>query len=194
MKKIIIAIVAVVVVAACATGAYFAFFNNSGDNAPELAITKGEMVEATGYTEAFLKNPDRYKSRLANEYQLSEEMVADFYATPEEWLTYELIIEIKNIGENDITAYGYEIKDNGKKGVYISTAMGGELGLPVGSLSTPASLSILCADVELSADEIRKIVDSMDISVVYTKTPAEYDDGTESVEETKLAAIKSSAE
>ncbi len=194
MKKIIIAIVAVVVVAACATGAYFAFFNNSGDNAPELAITKGEMVEATGYTEAFLKNPDRYKSRLANEYQLSEEMVADFYATPEEWLTYELIIEIKNIGENDITAYGYEIKDNGKKGVYISTAMGGELGLPVGSLSTPASLSILCADVELSADEIREIVDSMDISVVYTKTPAEYDDGTESVEETKLAAIKSSAE
>lgn len=194
MKKIIIAIVAVAVVAACAAGAYFAFFNNSDENAPELSIVKGEMIESVGYIEACIKNPDRFKPRLAKEYQLSEEQVNDFFAAPEEWLTYGINIEIQNIGENDLTAYSFEIKDNGKKGVYVSSSLGGELGLPVGSNPALASLSILCSDIELSADEIREIVDSMDISVVYTKTPAEYDDGTESIEETKLAAIKDTAE
>ncbi len=194
MKKIIIAIVAVAVVAACAVGAYFAFFNNSDESAPELSIVKGEMIESVGYIEACIKNPERYKPRLANEYQLSAEQVDAFFATPEEWLTYGINVEIQNIGEYDITAYSYEIKDNGKKGVYVSTSMGGELGLPVGSLPALTSLDIICSDIELSADEIREIVDSMDISVVYTKTPAEYDDGTESVEETKFAAIKNAAE
>ena len=95
------------------------------------------------------------------------------------------MIKITNIGENDFTVYGYEITDNGKKGVYISTSLGGELGLPVGGTST-VSFSIL-ANGDMSLEEVKEIVSKMDVNVVYTKSPVEYDDGTVSVEETKLA-------
>lgn len=193
MKKIIIAIVALAVVAACATGAYFAFFNNSDDNASaDLEVVKDDFIESIGFLEAIILNPERYKSNLGNEYQMSEETVANLFAAPEEWLAYEQIINIKNIGEFDYTVYGYEVKDNGKNGVYISTSAGGELGLPTGGKAT-TSFTVLCSDVELTIDEIKEIVDEMEISVLYTKTPAEYDDGTESVEETKTAAIQAPA-
>lgn len=190
MKKIIIAIVAVAVVAACAVGAYFAFFNNSNDNAPtELSVVRDDFVEGIGFLEAIIKNPERYNSTLGKEYQMDEETVNKFFAAPEEWLAYEQIINIKNIGEADYTVYGYEVKDNGKNGVYISTSAGGELGLPVGGKAT-TSFTVLCSNPELAIEELKALVDEMEISVLYTKTPVEYDDGTESIEETKAARVE----
>lgn len=189
MKKIIIAIVAVAIVAACAVGAYFAFFNNSNDNAPtELSVVRDDFVEGIGFLEAIIKNPERYNSTLGKEYQMDEETVNKFFAAPEEWLAYEQIINIKNIGEADYTVYGYEVKDNGKNGVYISTSAGGELGLPVGGKAT-TSFTVLCSNPELAIEELKALVDEMEISVLYTKTPVEYDDGTESIEETKAALV-----
>lgn len=190
MKKIIIAIVAVAVVAACAAGAYFAFFANSDDNTPsDLSVVRDDFIESTSLLEAVIENPERYSHRVGAEYQMSEDVAASFISNPEEWLTYEQLIDIKNIGEIDCTVYGYEIKDNGKDGIYISTSAGGELGIPVGGKAT-TSFTVLCSDIELSIDEVKEIVEKMDISVLYTKTPTEYDDGTESVEETKAAAVE----
>lgn len=190
MKKIIIAIAVLAVVAACATGAYFAFFNNSDDAGTfEIEVVKEDFVEGIGFLEAVVKNPERYKTVLGKEYQMDEATVAEFFAAPEEWLSCEQNLNVRNIGENDYTVYGFDVKDNGKKGVYISTSLGGELGLPVGG-STTIVFSVLCSNAELTIDEIKEIVDSMDVSLVYTKTPAEYDDGSVSVEETKLAAVQ----
>ena len=184
MKKIIIAIVAVALVAACATGAYFAFFNNKTAS-PDIEVVPEDFVEGIGYIEAVIKNPERYKTIIGPEYGMDDATVAKFFEAPEEWFAYEKMIKITNIGENDFTVYGYEITDNGKKGVYISTSLGGELGLPVGGTST-VSFSIL-ANGDMSLEEVKEIVSKMDINVVYTKSPVEYDDGTVSVEETKLA-------
>ncbi len=191
MKKIIICIVAVAVVAAAAVGAYFAFFNNGPENTAELSITKNDFSESMSYLEALIRNPDRYQKALANEFEMGDEVAAEFYAAPEEWLSYQQTVTVKNIGENDLTIYGYEVKNNGKDGVYISTKSTGEIGIAPGG-NAPTVLSILCSDGELSTDEVKAIVDSMEISVVYTKTPVEYDDGTESVEETKTAVISAS--
>ena len=184
MKKIIIAIVAVALVAACAAGAYFAFFN---DKAPsnDIEVVPDDFVEGVFYIEAIVKNPERYKTVIGPEYGMDEAKVAEFFAAPEEWFSYEKIITITNIGENDFTVYGYEVKDNGKNGVYVSTSLGGELGLPVGGTTT-ISFSIL-AHGDLSFEEVKETVSKMDVNVVYTKSPVEYDDGTVSVEETLLA-------
>lgn len=195
MKKAIIAIIVVAVVAAAATGAYFIFFNNS--NAPtenvEITVTMDDFFESNTRLEALIKNPDRYSRSLVEEYQMSEEAAADFFETPEEWLAYEQIIVIKNESDHDITVYGYEIKDNGKNGIYISTASTGEIGISPGGTATTV-FSILCSDIEVSTDEAKARVDEMDVSVVFTKTPEEYEGGTESVEETKTAAITKAAE
>ena len=125
-----------------------------------------------------------------DEYQMSEEVAAKFYEAPEEWLAYEQIIILKNAGDEDLTIYGFEVKNNGKNGIYISTNLGGELGIAAGALEpATASFSVLCSNGELSSEEVMELANKMEVSVVYSKTPTEYNDGTESVEETKTAPV-----
>lgn len=189
MKKIIIAIVVIALVAAGATGIYFATKNNQPEEkSVELIIEKDTMSENLSLLEILIKNPDRYKKRLVENYGLTEEKADEFYAAPETWLTFEQIITIKNASDEHLTVYGYEVKDNGKNGIYINTSFGGELGIAPGS-TTASSFSILCSDEELSYEEAEALVDEMEISVIYTKTPTEFADGTASVEETKIAEI-----
>lgn len=188
MKKAIIAIVIIAIAAAAAVGIYFAVGNSSDEPATELLVTKDSISERITLLEALVKNPDRYKTRLAENYGLGTEKAEEFYAAPENWLTYEQIIVIENIGDKNYTVYGYEVKDNGKNGIYINTSSGGEIGIAPGSSAT-TSFSVLCSDIELSADEVKELVDKMDISVVYTNAPDEYADGSMSVEETKTASV-----
>lgn len=188
MKKIIIAVVILAVVAAAGVGAYFGFFADKGDEAAVYA-TMDEIIENPNLLAALIKSPDRYHSLLSDTYELGDSKTDEFYAAPEEWLTYEQLITIKNATEDDITVYGFEVENNGKKDVYISTDIGGELGILPGG-SGPASFSVLCSNGELSTDEVKEIVDSMKINIIYTKTPEEFDDGTLSVEETKIVTIE----
>lgn len=188
MKKAIIAIVVIAIAAAAATGIYFAVGNSSNEASTELLVTKDSLNERITLLEALIKNPDRYKTHLAENYGLGSEKAEEFYSAPENWLTYEQIIVIENIGETNYTVYGYEVKDNGKNGIYINTSAGGEIGIAPGSSAT-TSFSVLCSDIELSTDEVKALVDEMDISIVYTNSPTEYADGSVSVEETKTAAV-----
>ncbi len=189
MKKIIIAIVVIAIAAAAATGIYFAVANNKPDEtATELMVTKDSIDERISLLEAIIKNPDRYKSRLVKNYGMTEEKVEELFAAPENWLTYEQIISIENVGDTSYTIYGFEVENNGKNGIYINTSAGGEIGIaPGGSAAT--SFSVLCSDIELSTEEVKALVDEMNISVVYTNTPDEFADGSSSVEETKFAGI-----
>ena len=71
MKKIIIAIVAVALVAACATGVYFAFFNDKAPSA-DIEVVPDDFVEGIGYVEAIVKNPERYKTVIGPEYGMDD--------------------------------------------------------------------------------------------------------------------------
>ncbi|MBQ2694999.1 MAG: hypothetical protein IJF57_05555 [Clostridia bacterium] len=195
MKKAIIAIIVVAVVAAAATGAYFLFFKNSKPPVEDIkvTVTMDDFIESHSRYDAMMKNPERYMRALAEEYQMGTEGAEKFFENAEEWLAYEQIIVIKNDGDHDITVYGYEIEDNGKNGIYISTSAGGEIGIPPGGTATTV-FSILCSDIEASTDEAKALVDEMNVNVVFTKSPEEYENGTESVEETKTAAISKAIE
>lgn len=195
MKKTIIAIIVVAVVAAAATGAYFLFFKDSNPPAEEIKITvtKEDFYESHSRYDAMMKNPERYIRALAEEYQMGTDGAYGFFENPEEWLVYDQTIVIKNDSDHDITVYGFEIKDNGKNGIYISSSSAGEIGISPGGSATTV-FSILCSDIDVTTDEAKALVDEMDVSVVFAKTPEEYDDGTESVEETKIAAISKTAE
>jgi hypothetical protein len=189
MKKIIIALIAVVLAAALAVGGYFVLSDNNKEP-QQLLVYRDDFIEGINLLERFVKNPDRYKAALVNEYQMSEEVAAKFYEAPEEWLAYEQIIILKNAGDEDLTIYGFEVKNNGKNGIYISTNLGGELGIAAGALEpATASFSVLCSNGELSSEEVMELANKMEVSVVYSKTPTEYNDGTESVEETKTAPV-----
>ena len=192
MKKAIIAIVAVIIVAAIAVGGYFIF--NSDDKTPEeitLTAIKDDFVLNDNLLVALVRNPDRYQAALANEYGMGEAKAAEFYQAPENWLAFEQIIEITNNSVENITIYGFEVENNGKNGIYVNTNIGGELGISPNGTG-PASFSVLFENGDLSTDEAKALIDELNINVVYTKSPAEYDDGSESIEETKTAAIEKS--
>lgn len=189
MKKAIIAIVVIAIAAAAAIGIYFTVGNNTNESSAELLVTKDSIGERISVLEALIKNPDRYKTHLAENYGLGAEKAEEFYAAPENWLTFEQIIVIDNIGDTNYTIYGFEVKDNGKNGIYINTSAGGEIGIAPGGSAT-TSFSILCSNIELSSDEVKALVDEMDVSVVYTNSPTEYADGSISVEETKTASVE----
>ncbi|MBQ2903261.1 MAG: hypothetical protein IJE48_02575 [Clostridia bacterium] len=192
MKKAIIAIVAVVIVAALAIGGYFIFSDKGepGQTEVELTVIKDDFTLNDTLLTALIKNPDRYQARLANEYGMGEALAAQFYEAPEEWLAYEQIIEVTNNSEEGITIYGFEVKDNGENGVFVNTNLGADLGISPGGTG-PASFSVLFSDGELSTEKAKALLDEMEIKVVYSRTPAEYDDGSESVEATKTAVIES---
>ncbi len=191
MKKAIIAIVAVIVAAAVAVGGYFIFGGKGEPEQAALTVVKDDFTLNDNLLISLIKNPDRYQAKLANEYAMGEKTAAEFYEAPENWLAYEQIIEITNDSEEVITVYGFEVKNNGQNGVYVNTNLGGDLGISPGGTG-PASFSVLFSDGDLSTEEAQALVDAMEISVVYSKTPAEYDDGSVSVEETKTAIIENS--
>ena len=189
MKKIVIALIAVVLVGALAVGGYFVLSDNQKE--PEqLLVYRDDFVEGINLLDRMSLNPDRYKKALVNEYQMGEEGAAEFYEAPEEWLAYEQIIILKNVSDEDLTIYGFEVKNNGKNGIFISTNLGGELGISAGALEpATASFSVLCSDDELTSEQVKELADKMEVSVIYSKTPTEYNDGTESVEERKTAPV-----
>lgn len=191
MKKAIIAIVAVIVAAAVAVGGYFIFSDKEDSEQIALTVIKDDFTLNDNLLTALIKNPDRYQAKLATEYAMGEATAAEFYAAPENWLAYEQIIEVTNNSQDTITVYGFEVKNNGQNGVYVNTNLGADLGISPGGTG-PASFSVLFSDGDLSTEEAQALVDAMEISVVYSKTPAEYDDGSVSAEETKTAIIENS--
>ena len=189
-KKITVAVAVILALAAIITGIYFIFFrgSNGGEPKTELVVARDDLVESVGYIEALVKNPDRYKNALSAEFEMSAEKADEFYEAPENWLAFDQIITLKNQSDKDLTVYGFEVKDNGKDGFYVCTKVGGEIGMVPGASGT-SSFTILCENGELSVDEAKAAIDKMEIKAIYSRTPEEFDDGTESTEETKTVEI-----
>ena len=120
---------------------------------------------------------------------MSKKKAQEFSECPEEWLVYSQSHTIYNNSADSITVYGFDVNNNGKNGVYLSTSTGGELSIAPGGYG-PATISVFCDNGDLSTDEAKELVSKFDVKVLYTKTPAEFDDGTESVEETQKAALE----
>ena len=193
MKKnkislIVAGVVAFVAIAAAAgIGASFLF--NDKEEKSGVSAVAVDFVEDTFLLERTAQHPERYTENLIDEYEMSEKKAQEFYECPEEWLVYGQSLTVYNNSADSIRVYGFEVDNNGKGGVYISTSTGGELDIAPGGYG-PASFSVFCENGDLSTDEAKELVSDFKIKVLYTKTPAEFDDGTESVEETQKVALE----
>ncbi len=193
MKKnkislIVAGVVAFVAIAAAAgIGASFLFNDKEEKNG--VSAVAVDFVEDTFLLERTAQHPERYTENLINEYEMSEKKAQEFYECPEEWLVYGQSLTVYNNSADSIRVYGFEVDNNGKGGVYISTSTGGELDIAPGGYG-PASFSVFCENGDLSTDEAKELVSDFKIKVLYTKTPAEFDDGTESVEETQKVTLE----
>lgn len=162
----------------------------------EAATNAGKFIDVELDSIAFRENLDLMDAYIANEeyhfatltegYGMSEEDAQKFYETPEEFYVYSYSVDIFNSGSEKISVYGFRCENNVKDGVYVnvSNSLGGVAYLEPGA-SCGATIDVICSDADLTQDETRQIVDSMGIEVICSKIPLEYDDGTESEEETK---------
>ena len=163
MKKIIIAIVAVVLAAAVGTGIYFV---TADKNSGIVSVTVDDFANSPDTLESLMTRPEKFTKMLENEYHLGGEKTAEFYECPEEWLTYTEFLTVTNSTDETITAFALEVSDNGKDGVYICTSLEGEIEIePDGS--APVYFNILCDNGDLSTDEAKTLVGSMDIKLAY---------------------------
>ncbi|MBQ3046138.1 MAG: hypothetical protein IJD49_09315 [Clostridia bacterium] len=193
MKKnkisLIIAGVVAFVALAAAAGIGASFLFNDKEEKSGVSAVAVDFVEDTFLLERTAQHPERYTENLINEYEMSEKKAQEFYECPEEWLVYGQSLTVYNNSADSIRVYGFEVDNNGKGGVYISTSTGGELDIAPGGYG-PASFSVFCENGDLSTDEAKELVSDFKIKVLYTKTPAEFDDGTESVEETQKVTLE----
>lgn len=193
-KKIIIIAVSAILAVALLVGAVFLGIHigkNSGEEDVSGKIVYAEredFLEDYDFLARIAQHPERYTDLLSETYEMDEDTVERFYESPENWLLYQQNISIYNNTDEYITVYGYEIKNNGKKGVYISNKAGGELSIAPGGSAADA-LTAFCDDTDISTDEAKALVDGFEIKVLYTKTPEELEGGKESVEETKKAPL-----
>lgn len=187
MKKSLIAIILALALA-------FSFAACNG-NEPvkveeDVIIARGiSFLESMDNMETMLKTPERFKPVFAEKGGMDKKTVKNFFEHPEEWLVYSYTLSITNMGDETITVYGIDVENNGKNGVYVIADFGAELGLSSNGTGY-AAIDVLCSNVELTEDEAKAAVDEMVMNIVYTKAPVENEDGSESVEETKRAAVQ----
>lgn len=182
MKKTIAIIAAVVIVVAAGVGIYFGFFADK-DSSADLAVTEDSLQLNEGTIDVYLKTPERYREALVSSYGLGEKRTEEFFAEPENWLAYDLILNLKNESDRDLTVVGF--KTNIKGGdVFISSNIGGELTLTPGAVY-PISASILINNGDLTLEQAKELVDKNKIEIIYgTKANEDAD-----LSETMLAPI-----
>ncbi len=172
MKKTIVIIIAAVAVVAAALGIYFGFFAGEDEAPASIAIYPDTFTITDSTIDTYLASPDKYRKTLSNSYGLGDELADDFFEAPENWLSFEMILNLENVGDKSVTILGYKINDNGKNGVYASTAVGGELTLSPRA-AYPVALRILCNNGDLTTEEARELVEKLDIELIYGETVEE---------------------
>lgn len=184
MKKKIIIIAAAVVALVLALVGGFAIFGK--DKAPEkklsIAVEKDNMYVSDNVINTYADSPDRYRKTLLEAYGISKTHVDSFFEAPENWLSFDILINITNDGTEDVAIRGFEIANNGKNDMYACSGIGGEMTLSPGA-SYPVNANILCENGDLTLDEAKTLVNDLKIKLLYSKVPTDFDDGTQSEEE-----------
>lgn len=163
MKKIILAIIIGVLVIAVGTGIYFvAADKNDGT----VSVTVDDFADNPDTLESLMTRPEKFTKVLENQYHLGAKKTAEFYECPEEWLTYTEFVTVTNSTDETITVFALDVNDNGKDGVYICTSLEGDIEIEPGN-TAPVYFNILCDNGDLSTDDAKALVESMDIKIAY---------------------------
>lgn len=189
MKKVIVPIIAVLLALAIGLGCGYYFFSYRPEKSrADVTVSKAMFDPDTVRIAGYAKDEAAGRRSLETIYGFTPEQIDAFYENAPEWLAYLLTVEIKNDSDEPITICGFESKDNGKDGVYFAVDTGAQLSVSPGG-KTAEIIPVLCSNGELSDDAVKALVDGMELKVLYTKTPTENDDGTESTEETKKVTV-----
>ncbi|GEM_PF-835001 len=180
-KKITTAAIAVVLVAVGII--LFFVFGKNPEKKENISIeaTKSDFSLSESLIAILSSDAQRYRSTITDAYGISDKKASDFYEAPENWLAFDITMEIVNTGDTEISIVGFDVSGNGKNDMYFNKGIGGELSLAPGA-SYPISESILCENGDLSLEEAKALADKISINLIYSKKPVENEDGSQSIE------------
>lgn len=181
-KKIIIIAAAVIAAVAIGLTLFLTLGKNSGEKETiSINVTRNDFSLSESVIETLSSDSERYSATLTKAYKISSDKASKFFEAPENWLAFDITMDIVNTGNTEISIVGFDVPNNSKNDMYVNSGVGGELSLAPGA-SYPISASILCENGDLSLEEAKKLADQLSINIIYSKKPIENDDGTQSIE------------
>jgi len=192
MKKTIIFILVGVIILAAGIGiGYKVFSSPQSNNQPkdgktvteEGATVDNGKVNSLGVKAYFSdvamgsnlflsidKYPERWRNALKNSYGMSDKTADSLIKTPEEWLAFNLFINIDNPDDKQILVGDIEVKQNGKNGLYFQKILDGQHIIEK-NVTSQITIAFFLEDNEPSLEEVTEMIKNLDIYVNYVPMP-----------------------
>lgn len=168
-KYIIIAVIAVLCFA-IGIGAGFIAGRKSNDNSvilPSVEIADFQLNDFL--SGSYATNDSIDEEYLMNNYGMSKNDAESVKSNPEEWLGFNIFVNIGNGTGKDIYISNLALNKTGKDGAYIFCGNAGIVGISAGS-AHQYTTSVLIRNNELSTDEARSLIEEIGLSAVFTLT------------------------
>ncbi len=177
MKKIICIILAAVLLFAAGVGAGVFLFRYRNNN-PKTPEVSGETVKVS-YSETLMadsifkdinKYKDRWGNALKNNYGMPEDKVNSVLEEPENWLIFNLFLDVTNTNDYRILIGNVEVENNGKNGIYFQTKLDGTTVIDPNA-TAQIYLYVFFDDNEPSLEEATEMIKDFTLYVNYITMP-----------------------
>ncbi len=168
MNKTVKIILAVLLILAVGAGIAFAVFKFGGKKTGgNVTAVIEDFSEDANIFDSARKYPDRYIQLLGNGMDMDKKEIDSFLKKPEEWLAYNVFLLIENNTDSVLAFTKADIAENGKDGLYISRGVGGSAVTIPENKDGSIVLTVLVHSPDPSMDEVRKMVEKKDITLLY---------------------------
>lgn len=148
-----------------------------------LNATAGTLMH-NEFLESYREDPDANAGKIVGFGYTADEF-KDKFVDNGSWKTFNLKIEFGNDNDFGITVFGIDVAENGKKGVFISTASDAVIGLPAKFTAKQDMYCRVIADSALSENDIIKTLGDMGIQLLYVNAAS----GAEELSEVELGEL-----
>ncbi len=157
----------------------FASCGESGETALENTLgANANILTETKMLEEYKEDPSANASKIIGFGFTSEEFKKTF-ADNGTWKTYNLRVVFGNDNDYGVTVFGFDVGENGKNDVYISTEGDAVIGLPSKFTGTQEMYCRVIADSALSPTDIIKTLSKMDVQILYANAATGAEEITE---------------
>ncbi len=193
MKKTIAVILAVVIALAAGVGIGYKVFVFKAEKDKtkkvydeEIQVTFSDVTIGESIFYSIDKNKSRWSDSLVNVYGMSEKQRDSLINTPENWLAFNLFVDVLNPNDKQILVGNIEVPDNGKNGLFFQSVLDGQHVLEK-NVSAQLPIYVFLDDNNPSLDEVTDMIKGMDIYIKYVPMP---DDIEEEIPEESYQTAK----
>ena len=175
MKKIVIIVSAVVLVAAIAVCGFVIAKKNGSSGSLPFNVTFSDSAIADEMLNDVIKNPTGWEKNATVFYGMDDAKKDEFIEQPENWLAFNLFLDLGNPNDKDILITGIEIENNGKNGIYLSNRLESTYIVVTKNSSSSMCMTALFDDNEPSVEEAEQMLKDMNVYIKYCEYPEDID-------------------